>query len=270
MDLIVQAAAGLISFTGTPEGSLVRSGHSVADITAGMFALIGILLALRGRDQTGRGSYVDVSMLDGMISAMASSFATFFGTGVPPIPRGTAFATLVPYACFPTGDRDVAIAVSSDKLWKGFCLALERPEWITDPRFAGNGARVENRSVLEPAIAEVLRTRPAAEWLDRFRLHGVPATLVNDLADVAADPQALAREMFPQVSHAVAGSHRVTGAPVKLSDAPAGAGSAAPRLGQDTRSVLRELLGRSDAEVDLLVAEGVVVAPVAVPEARPR
>jgi len=258
MDLILQAASGLISMTGTEAGDQVRCGHSVADVTAGMFALIGTLMALRAREDTGRGQYVDVSMLDGMISAMASAFAHLFGSGVPPKPRGTAFGTIVPYACFPTLDRPIGIAVASEKLWQSFCRAIERPDLAEDPRFQSNGLRVEHRGVIEPLIVETFRSRKASEWLDIFGRHGVPCTLVNDLAEVAADPQAAAREMFPTVDHPVAGSMRVTGAPVKFSESTGQVRTPAPLHGQHTREILKDFLGLSDREFDQLREAGVV------------
>ncbi len=258
MDLLLQAASGLISMTGTEAGVLVRCGHSVADVTAGMFGLIGVLMALRTREETGRGQQVDVSMLDGMISAMASGFANLFGSGVSPVPRGTAFGTIVPYACFPTQDRPIGIAVASEKLWQGFGPALGRPDLADDPRFRTNALRVENRSVLEPLIAEIFGNRPAAEWLEILDRHGVPCTLVNNLAEVAADPQPIGREMFPTVDHPVAGPTTVTGAPIKFSESGGRVRSPAPLHRQHTRSVLHELLGRSTADIDRLIDQGVV------------
>ena len=205
MDLILQAASGLLSMTGTDAGELVRCGHSVADVTAGMFALIGVLMALRTREETGRGQAVDISMLDGMISAMASAFANLFGSGVSPRPRGTAFGTIVPYACFPTGDRDIAIAVASERLWQAFCQAIDRSDLAEDRRFSTNAVRVEHRVILESLIVETFRSKPAAEWLAILGRHGVPCSLVNTLAEVASGPQAAARDMFPTVTHPVGG-----------------------------------------------------------------
>lgn len=261
MDLIVQAASGLISLTGPAGGPGVRSGHSVADITAGMFALIGIMMALHARTGTGQGQHVDVSMFDGMISAMASNYANLFGTGTVPRPMGTAFGTIVPYAVFPTADRDLAIAVASDNLWRRFGDAIERPDVAADPRFRTNALRVEHRGVLEPLIRDIFKTRPAAHWVARLTVLGVPCSPVNDLAEVVGDAQTAAREMFPVVDHPSAGPVRVTGVPVKFSAAAARVSGAAPRLGEHTRAVLEARLGLSPPEIDRLVAAGVVAAP---------
>ncbi|MBY0506410.1 MAG: CoA transferase [Bryobacteraceae bacterium] len=246
MDLIMQADSGLISFTGTADGQTARSGHSVADITAGMFALTGILMALHARQTTGTGQYVDVSMFDGMISAMASNFAYFLGSGQVPVPLGTAFATIVPYAGFPAADGEIVIAVASDKLWLTFCEALAQPGWAADPRFATNALRVEHRQVLEPQIVALFRQQPTAYWQALFRRHGIPCAPVRNLREVVNDPQSAHRDMFPTLQHPTAGPVRVTGLPIKLSATPGAIGAAAPLLGQHTRQALRELLGLED------------------------
>jgi crotonobetainyl-CoA:carnitine CoA-transferase CaiB-like acyl-CoA transferase len=258
MDLIMQAACGLISMTGTPDGGLARCGHSVADITAGMFALIGILMALHARETTGEGQWVDVSMLDSMISAMASNFAYYFGSGAIPRPLGTAFATIVPYACFPASDREIAIAAASEKLWVAFCGAVGRPELAADARFATNALRVANRDKLEPMVVEILRARTAAEWVSIFREAGVPCAPVRNLEEVFADRQTEVREMFPTVEHPTAGPVRVTGAPVKMGATPGAVRSAAPLPAQHTREALRDVLGLSDGAIDDLIARKIV------------
>jgi CoA:oxalate CoA-transferase len=253
MDLIVQGSSGLISTTGVEGGECVRSGHSVADITAGMFALVGILLALEARHQTGAGQFVDVSMLDSMISAMASNYAYLFGSGIVPTPLGTRFATIVPYRGFPTADREIVIAVASQKLWHDFCIAIGRPDLADDPDYATNALRVKNRGVLEPLIEGIFRSSTCAHWIDRLRSCGVPCTPVRKLDEVAADPQAKARDMFPEVDGV-----RVTGVPVKLSATPGSVPRGAPKLGEHTREGLAELLGLDDAALDGLAARGVI------------
>jgi crotonobetainyl-CoA:carnitine CoA-transferase CaiB-like acyl-CoA transferase len=251
MDLIVQASSGLISTTGVEGGECVRSGHSVADITSGMFALIGILMAIEARHRTGAGQFVDVSMLDSMISAMASNYAYFFGSGIVPTALGTRFATIVPYRGFPTADRDIIIAVASNKLFKDFCVAIGRPELAGDPDYATNSLRVKNRGVLEPLIAGVFRSNTCAYWIDKLRAHGVPCTPVRRLDEVVADPQSEVREMFPEVDGV-----RVTGVPVQFSETPGEVTRRAPRLGEHTREALKELLGLDDAELDRLGSTG--------------
>jgi crotonobetainyl-CoA:carnitine CoA-transferase CaiB-like acyl-CoA transferase len=253
MDLIVQASSGLISTTGVEGGERVRSGHSVADITAGMFALIGIQLALEARHRTGEGQFVDVSMLDGMISAMASNYAYYFGSGIVPEPMGTRFATIVPYRGFPTKDREIVIAVASQKLWRTFCAMLDRPDLADHPDYATNALRVRNRKVLEPLITEILRTRTSTEWSKIFAEGGIPCSPVRTIEEVANDPQSAAREMFPQ-----AGGTHITGPPIKLSATPGEVSHPAPKLGADTRATLAELLNLDNAALDALAEAGVI------------
>lgn len=253
MDLILQASSGLISVTGVEGGEHVRCGHSVADITSGMFAIIGILLALEARNRTGVGQFVDVSMLDSMISAMASNFANYFGSGVVPDAMGTRFGTIVPYRGFPTADRDIVIAVASQKLWQDFCIAIERPDLADHPDYATNALRVKNREALEALIAGIFRGDTAAHWIGRLRARGIPCTPVRRFDEVVADPQTSERGMFPVIA-----GFPVTGPPVKFSATPGSVRRAAPRLGEHTREILHELLGLDDSELDRLDAAGVI------------
>ena len=261
MDLVVQSSSGLLSITGTKEGESVRCGYGVTDVTAGLFAVIGILLALRARESTGRGQFIDVSMLDSMISTMSSNYMSFLGSGIVPQPMGTAFPTVVPYRVFQTQDRALAIAVGSEKLWSAFCRALERPDLESHPDYASNAERIRHRDSLEELLAGIFRKRPVAEWLDRLPSAGVPCSLVRNFQEVAEHPQSAVREMFPVIDHATAGRHRVTGTPVKLSDTPGHPTSPAPLLGEHTRCTLRELLALDDPTLDDLAARRVVFEP---------
>ncbi|PWT99025.1 MAG: formyl-CoA transferase [Terriglobia bacterium] len=258
MDLVVQASSGLLSITGTTEGESVRCGYGVTDVTAGLFAVIGILLALRARETTGRGQFVDVAMLDSMISTMSSNYMTYLGSGIVPRPMGTAFPTVVPYRVFHTGDREIAIAVGSEKLWAAFCGAIDRPDLSDHPDYASNAQRIRNRGVLEPLLEEVFRHRPAGAWLERLQAAGIPASLVRNFQEVAEHPQCAIREMFPVLEHPVAGPHRVTGTPVKLGEMPARTRTPAPLLGQHTRCALQALLSLDDPTLDELASSGAI------------
>lgn len=258
MDLVVQSSSGLLSITGTSEGESVRCGYGVTDVTAGLFSTIGILLALRAREKTGRGQYVDVAMLDCMISTMSSNYMSYLGSGVVPQPMGTAFPTVVPYRVFHAADRSLAIAVGSEKLWAAFCRAIDRPEIEKLPEFVSNAQRIQNRAALEELLAAVFLQRPVAEWLTRLQAAGIPSSLVRNFGEVADDPQCELRDMFPLMEHAVAGPHRVTGTPVKLSETPGGPHAAAPLQGEHTRDVMREFFGLDDAALDDLEARGVL------------
>ncbi len=258
MDLVVQSSSGLMSITGTAEGESVRCGYGVTDVTAGLFSVIGIMLALRARESSGEGQYVDVSMLDSMISTMSSNYMSYLGSGKVPGPMGTAFPTVVPYRTFQTRDRAVSIAIGSEKLWTAFCRAIERPDLAQHPDYESNPRRIANRGVLEPMLAGIFHERPAAEWIERLRAEGIPCSLVRNFEEVASDPQCVVREMFPMVDHPATGPHRVTGTPVKLSATPGSPTTAAPLLGEHTRAALRELVGLDDAAFDDLAARRAV------------
>ena len=261
MDLVVQSSSGLLSITGTKEGESVRCGYGVTDVTAGLFAVIGILLALRARESTGRGQFIDVSMLDSMISTMSSNYMSFLGSDIVPQPMGTAFPTVVPYRVFQARDRALAIAVGSEKLWMAFCRALERTDLESHPDYASNAERIRNRDALEELLAGIFQERPVAEWLERLQSAGVPCSLVRDFREVAEHPQSAVREMFPVIDHPTAGRHRVTGTPVKLSETPGHPASPAPLLGEHTRGTLRELLALDESTLDDLAARRVVFEP---------
>jgi crotonobetainyl-CoA:carnitine CoA-transferase CaiB-like acyl-CoA transferase len=262
MDLIVECSSGFLSITGTEEGEQVRSGYAVADINAGLFSVIGILLALRARDVTGRGQYVDVSMLDGMISAMSSNYMSYLGSGKVPQPLGSGFPTVVPYRVFEARDRSFSLAVGSERLWSGFCRAIGREDLEREPRLATNAKRVENRHALEEILHAVFRERDMTEWIDRLRAAGIPCSPVKTFAEVAGDAQTALRAMFPTVDCLVAGKHRVTGPAVKLSETPARVGAPAPALGEHTPMVLADLLGIGADAVEDLIAAGIVFGGV--------
>ena len=258
MDLVVQSSSGLLSVTGTAEGEIVRCGYGVTDVTAGLFAVIGILMALRHREQTGLGQHVDVSMLDGMISAMTSNYMGYLGSGVAPAPMGTSFPTVAPYCVFQGQDRSFAIAIGSEKLWSSFCAAIGRKDLETHPDFATNPLRVAHRPQLETILSEVFRSRSAAAWLEILHSAGIPCSLVRSFPEVVEDPHLALREMFPAIDHPSAGRHRVTGPAVKMSETPGRVARSAPRPGAHTEHALMELLDLNRIEIEELAARGAI------------
>ncbi|HKV25613.1 MAG TPA: CoA transferase [Candidatus Acidoferrum sp.] len=258
MDLVVEASSGFMSITGAEDGEPVRAGYAVADINAGLFAVIGILMAVQHRNRTGAGQYVDVSMFDGMISAMSSNYMAYLGSGRVPKPMGSAFPTVVPYRVFQASDRGFALAVGSEKLWAAFCRAIAHPELQTHADYASNAQRIQNRRALEDKLQEIFRQGTAAEWVSVLSAVGVPCCLLRTFEEVVQHPQAEFRKMFPWIEHPAAGKHRVTGPPIKLSETPGRPTTAAPRLGQDTANALAALLGMKQAEIERLIADGII------------
>jgi crotonobetainyl-CoA:carnitine CoA-transferase CaiB-like acyl-CoA transferase len=259
MDLILQASSGLMSVTGPADGERVRCGYSVADVSTGMFALIGILVALRSRDASGLGQFVDVSMLDCMISAMTSNFMIYLGSASVPEPLGTSYSSIVPYRAFPTKDIDIVIAVGSEKLWRAFGPAIDHAELVDHPDYATNSMRVKNRVQLESFLEKIFRTNNMENWRAKLHAAGVPASPVRRLDEVVNDPQCGVREMFPYMTDRNMGQVRVVGSPIKFPEQPAVALSSAPELGQHTTETLSDWFGMDSTELSRLQAGGVIL-----------
>jgi crotonobetainyl-CoA:carnitine CoA-transferase CaiB-like acyl-CoA transferase len=248
----------VISITGEEGGRGVRCGMSIADMAAGMYAAFGILTALRAREQTGRGQYVDVSMLEGQLGLLYWQFAQFFADGSVSRPTGTARKGLLPYQTFRTKTRDLALAVGSDKLWQIFCPLVGVADLMDDPRYATNRARVANRSTLLARLEAVFLTRTYEEWEALLLPAGIPIGAINTIDQVVGHPQVRARDMIVEQQHPVAGKVPTVGVPVKLSETPGEVRTAAPLLGQHTDEVLRETLGLDAARIAALREAGVI------------
>ncbi len=255
-DLIVQGMGGIMGITGEPDGAPMRVGVAIADICAGMFAAYGILAALRVRERTGTGQWVDAAMLDGQVAWMTYMGANYFATGENPPRVGSAHLNLVPYQPFPTRDGFVNVAVGSEGLWHKFCEALETPI-ATDPRFATNADRVRHREVLIDMLMPVFARRTTAAWVERLLRAGVPAGPIYRMNEVMEDAQVRHREMVVEVEHPRAGRVRVNGVPVKFSETPGGVVAPPPVLGEHSEAVLREL-GCDTAEISALRRDGVI------------
>jgi len=241
-DLIAQAMGGLMSVTGEPGRPPAKCGLPVTDMGCGMWAAIGILLALRARDATGAGQWVDTSLFEVPLAWGSWHAARYFATGEVVGPLGSAHPSAAPYQAFQGADgRWFVLSAGAQHLWERLCKLVDRPDLIADPRFATNASRVEHAKVIEAELEGAFRRRPAAEWVSACEAEGIPAGPVNSLAQAFADPQARAREMLVELEHPTAGRHRVLGIPVKLSATPGAIRGPAPRLGQHTEEVLREL-----------------------------
>ena len=257
-DAVVQAEGGLMSITGEADGPAFRLGVAIADIVSGMFAAQGIALALLARARTGRGQHVDIGMLDSTAALLTYQAAIYFATGQPPTRMGNRHPTIVPYETFEASDGEFVLAVGSEGLWRRFCELLDAPEIAEDPRFATNRDRVSHYEVLRPLLAERIKRRARAEWIERLMAAGVPCGSVRDVSEVLSDPQMAAREMIAAVEHAALGSVQVLGVPIKLSETPGTVRTAPPTLGQHTDQILRTDLGFSDADITRLRQNGTV------------
>ena len=257
-DLIAQGFAGLMSITGEPGGPPAKSGTSIADINAGIFAALGIVSALFARQSTGRGQLVETSLMEAAIQQTYWQAAMYWATGENPGPTGSAHILTAPYQAFPTADGWINIGGANQPNWERIVKVIGKPELASDPRFLTNGDRMKNLGALTPVIAEALKKRKSADWIREFDAAGVPVGPVNKIGDMLADPQVAHREMVVEVDHPRAGAIKALGFPVKFSETPASVTRPAPLLGEHTREILQSL-GYDGAAIDALVREGAVV-----------
>jgi CoA:oxalate CoA-transferase len=217
-DMVVQAMGGIMSLTGHPGGPPTRVGTSVGDLTAALYATIGIVTALYERKTTGRGTKVDISMLDCQVAFLENAIARYVATGVVPGPLGARHPSIAPFAVFATQDSHIVITAGTDGLFARVADVLERPALARDPRFLSNHDRVENAGALQAEIEAALAARTSRDWLTSFEAAGVPAAPLNNVADVLADPQVRARNMVVTAQDPELGPIRMQGNPLKFAN----------------------------------------------------
>jgi crotonobetainyl-CoA:carnitine CoA-transferase CaiB-like acyl-CoA transferase len=248
-DLIAQAEGGVMSLTGEPHDAPMKVGLSFADITAGMNAFSGILLALLARQQTGDGQRIDVSLLDCQVALLTYQAGIYFATGKSPERLGNKHPSITPYETFEASDGHIIIACGNQGFWEKFCKLAGLEHLLADDRFATMKKRVENREALTPLVASAARTRSRLEWYELLEREGIPCGLIKDVAEVCTDPQVLARDMVVPLQHPTAGPIHVNGVPIKLSSTPGEVKNPPPLLGQHTDEILSEILGYTASQI---------------------
>jgi formyl-CoA transferase len=252
---VVQGMGGIMSMTGPVGGPPTRYGVPIGDMGAGMFAAYAVAAALYGRESTGEGQYIDVSMLGGQIALLVYNIGAYFATGRVPQPAGNAHPIIVPYDAFPTADGFVNIAVGNDGLFGKFCAAISIPETGGDPRFATNARRVENRSALYEAINGALASLTTDEVIKRLDEAGVPCGPIATVDKVFENEQVLHTGQKRAINHPNAGEIVLAGFPYEFSDAELAIERAPPMLGEHTREILAEI-GYGDAEINRMIDAG--------------
>ena len=256
-DLIAQGVSGIMSVTGATGGEPVKAGVPVTDLSAGLFALVGILAALHYRERTGLGQQLDTSLVEAGVALSVWEATEFFSSGGIPARLGSAHRMNAPYQAFRCADGYVTVGANTDRMFGRLCDVLGHPEWSRRPEFRDNAHRVTHRTELADLIESVTVGQPRDFWLARLDAEQIPCGPINDYAQVFSDPQVLAREMIVEVDHPTLGPLKTLGSPMKLSATPPDVRRRAPRLGEHTGSVLREA-GFSDAEIAHLSARGCV------------
>ena len=260
-DYAIQGMGGLMSVTGERDdlgGGPQKVGVAVADLMTGMYATVAILAALRHAEKTGEGQQVDMALLDTQVAMLANLGANYLVSGKAPGRAGNAHQNIVPYQVFEVapaadGSKDhLILAVGNDSQYAKFCAVANIPELASNPLFATNRNRVQNRAKLVPILEAVMKTRSKADWLAALEAAKVPCGAINNLAEVFADPQVEARKMVTEWKHPVKSDLKLVSSPIRLSATPVRTDLPPPLLGQHTDEVLRELLNYSEAKLSEL------------------
>jgi CoA:oxalate CoA-transferase len=243
-DMVVQAMGGIMSITGQPGGEPTRVGMSIGDMAAGLYTTIGVNAALYDRATTGEARKIDVSMLDCQIALMENAIVRYSATGEIPGPLGGRHPSITPFQVFKTADGHMIVAGGNDTMYRRFCEVMGRPDLADNPLFKTNRLRNEHHGALEAEIQGVLQTRGTAEWLEMLDEAGVPASGINNVAQVIEHPQVGPRNMLISVDDPTAGGLKLAGNPIKLSGFPdEPTRPSAPDVDQDREKILKQLAG---------------------------
>ena len=247
-----------MSVSGHPDEPM-KVGVSMVDILTSLFAGMGILAALRYRDEvSGRGQYIDLSLLDCGLASLSHFAQNYLVSGEVPVRRGNGGFGGVPSQAFRCKDRPIFIVAGNNQQFEAFCTAAGRADIFADSRFNSTAARIQHRSELLAILDELMLTRTANEWLKLCEQADVPASAINELPDVLDNPQIKHRQMLAEIDHPEAGLLKLLANPIRLSETPITDYSPPPGVGEHTNTVLRDLLGYSDSQIDELVARKII------------
>jgi len=242
-DIVAQALGGTMSITGHPGGEPVRCGVSIGDLAAALYGAIAILAALRVRDRTGSGQHVDIALLDCQVAMLEDALARFSVSGQVPRPIGSRHPAITPFQEFKAADDYFVAGAGNEKIWAGFCDAIEMSELKSDPRFLTNPERTAHQPQLEALLNRHFSTRPRAWWLERLTAAGVPCAPISNVEEVTRDPHLAGRHMILRAGHPSFPGLIVPGSPLKSAGSTAEPDTHAPALGEHTDGVLGALLG---------------------------
>jgi crotonobetainyl-CoA:carnitine CoA-transferase CaiB-like acyl-CoA transferase len=252
-DPLMQAAGGIMSVTGEPEGPPLRAGVSVVDQATGMWGVIAVLAALRARDEGAAAQLVDLSLYETAVNWLPYQIAGYLASGTIPRRLGSALGIIAPYQAFPAADGWLMVAAGNDRLFAALCRELDVSELVDDSRFRTNADRVAHRDELASLLAERFRAGPWATWLARLRAAGVPAAPIQDVAEVVADEQTLALGLLQELPHPAIAGLQLVAPPISVDHDRLSYGRPPPALGEHSREVLQEA-GYSEREIEGIIA----------------
>jgi crotonobetainyl-CoA:carnitine CoA-transferase CaiB-like acyl-CoA transferase len=254
-DILAQAEAGVMSFTGEPGGGPMRYPIAIADMTCGMYAAMGILAALFAREKTGRGQFLDMALFDSQLTWLANVGSSYLNANALPTRWGNAHPNIVPYEVYRGGDdRYFVVGVGTEALWKRFVQVLEIQDNIgRDERFQTNALRIANREILVPLLQDLFRQSPARAWLGKFADADIPAAPINTVSEAVNDAQTRARGLIVQMEHPSMGAAKSIANPIRFSETPVSYRLPPPLLGEHTGEIL-ESLGYTAEEVKSMAA----------------
>jgi len=257
-DLIVQGESSMMNITGAPDTPPFKMGTSIADMVSGMALTQGILAALYDRRVSHKGQHVKVSMLEALSALLTYHASNYFATGVSSERRGNAHPSIVPYETFQAADGWLNIAVGNDIQWGIFCRAIERPDLTDHADYALAPDRVENREVLIPLLAEVLRQKNRDDWIEVLSGAGIPCGAIRTVGEICESETLKQRGMIWSMQHPSAGEVRNIANPIEMTGTPFPKPSAPPCLGEHTHDVLRDVLGFSEEKIAGLKEQGAI------------
>ncbi|MEN8503537.1 MULTISPECIES: CaiB/BaiF CoA transferase family protein [Paraburkholderia] len=253
-DFLIQGIGGLMSLTGRADGTEgagpLKAGVALTDIMTGLYATVAVLAALKHREQSGEGQYIDLALLDVQIACLANQATNYLVSGVAPVRMGNAHPNIVPYQEFPTADGHMIVAVGNDNQFASLCKTLGTPEWSADERFATNPQRIKHRGELVALIQSATVDRSTDEWVAAMEAAGVPCGPINTLDRVFSDPHVQARHTRVRMPHPLAKDVPLVANPIRLSESPVQYRNAPPTLGQHTEEVLSDWLAVSSADIE--------------------
>jgi crotonobetainyl-CoA:carnitine CoA-transferase CaiB-like acyl-CoA transferase len=257
-DIVLQALSGALSVNGEAGRAPTKLGIPLGDLVGGINGPIGILAALYERSLTGRGRFIDVSLLDGLIGMLGYLAQLAFFTGEDPKPQGAEHPNLVPYGIFPAKDGSIIIGCLTNGFWQRVCQAVQMKDWIMDPRFESIEKRRDNRDLVNERISRFTGERTVEELVSLFTEYEVPHAPILGIKAALAQPQAVAREMVVETEHASLGKIPLVNRAIKFPGDRQPALSAPPELGQHTDEILRDILGLTSERIAQLRASKVV------------